>query len=168
MDVSRVVSGGIQLRADRIILSDIVGNAVETAGPAISQRKHELEISLSPEPICLNADASRLEQVIVNLLVNAAKYTDRGGHIWLSVKRDGDECVLSVRDSGVGIAPDLLPRIFELFTQGEGVLERAEGGLGIGLAIAKRIVEKHGGRIAVHSFLGQGSEFVIHLPVASA
>lgn len=168
MDVTHLVTKGIQLRVDRIVVNEIVERAVETAAPAIAQREHELKISLSREPIWLNADGSRLEQVLVNLLLNAAKYTDRGGHVWLSVKGEGDECVLSVRDSGIGIASDLLPRVFDLFTQADGERDRADGGLGIGLAIAKRIVEMHGGRISVHSALGHGSEFMIHLPVATS
>ena len=99
----------------------------------IDQRRHELTVSLPPQPIWLDADATRLEQVVVNLLTNAAKYTDEGGHIWLTVQQEGDECVLQVRDTGVGIAPELLPRIFDLFTQAERSLDRSQGGLGIGL-----------------------------------
>jgi CheY-like chemotaxis protein len=113
----------------------------------------------------LNGDAARLEQVIVNLLTNAAKYTDEGGKIWLTVQQEGDECKLCVRDTGVGIAPELLPHIFELFTQAERSLSRSQGGLGIGLALVQRLVEMHGGKVEVHSTLGEGSEFIVHLPV---
>ena len=118
---------------------------METARPLIDRRRHELTVSLPPQPIWLHADAARLEQVVVNLLTNAAKYTDEGGHIWLSVEQEGDEAVLRVRDTGVGIAPELLPRIFDLFTQAERSLDRSQGGLGIGLALVQRLVEMHRG-----------------------
>ncbi len=101
----------------------------------------------------------------MNLLNNAAKYTDEGGHIWLSLQQEGDEAVLRVRDTGIGIAPDLLPRIFDLFTQAERSLARSQGGLGIGLCLVQRLVEMHGGKVAAYSALGQGSEFVVRLPV---
>src|SRR5207342_3334999 len=119
--------------------------------PMINQRRHELTVSLSPQPIWLYADAARLEQVVVNLLTNAAKYTADGGHIAIAVQRKNDEAVLRVRDKGVGIAPDLLPRIFDLFTQAQQSLERSQGGLGIGLCLVQRLVEMHGGRVEVHS-----------------
>jgi CheY-like chemotaxis protein len=119
---------------------------------------------LPPQTIWLHADASRLEQVIVNLLTNAAKFSDEGGHILLTVEDDGKDCVLKVRDTGVGIAPELLPRIFDLFTQAERSLDRSQGGLGIGLALVQRLVEMHGGKVGVHSVLGQGSEFIVRLP----
>ncbi|NQV26682.1 MAG: PAS domain S-box protein [Rhodopirellula sp.] len=165
MEVSRITTGSVQLRLDRVIVSGIVERAVETARPLIDQRRHQLTVSLPPQPIWLKADASRLEQVVVNLLTNAAKYTDEGGHIWLSVQEDGTDCVLRVRDTGVGIAPDLLPRVFDLFTQAERSLDRSQGGLGIGLALVQRLVEMHHGKVEVHSSLGQGSEFVVCLPM---
>jgi PAS domain S-box-containing protein len=165
MEVSRITTGRVQLRLDRVIVKGIVDRAIETAHPCIDQRRHELTVSLPPQPIWLHADASRLEQVIVNLLTNAAKYTEEGGHIWLTVHEDGMECVLTVRDSGVGIAPELLPRIFDLFTQAERSLDRSQGGLGIGLALVQRLVELHGGKVAVTSLLGHGSEFVLRLPM---
>jgi PAS domain S-box-containing protein len=168
MEVSRITTGRVQLRLDRIVVSGIVERAVETARPLLDQRRHELTVSLPRQPIWLYADASRLEQVIVNLLTNAAKYTDEGGRIWLNVQAEGEECVLRVRDTGVGIAPDLLPRIFDLFTQAERSLARSQGELGIGLALVQRLVEMHGGRVEAHSSLGQGSEFVVRLPMASA
>jgi CheY-like chemotaxis protein len=120
---------------------------------------------MSPQPIWIYADAARLEQVVVNLLNNAAKYTTNGGRISLAVQQEGDEAVLRVRDTGVGIAPELLPQIFDLFTQAERSLDRSQGGLGIGLCLVQRLVEMHGGRVEVHSELGQGSEFVVRLPV---
>jgi len=167
LEVSRITTGRVQLRQERVAIRGIVDGAVETARPLIDQRKHELSISLPQETLWLNADAARLEQVVVNLLTNAAKYTEEKGHIWLSVQAEGDECVLRVRDTGVGIAPALLPKIFDLFTQAERSLDRSQGGLGIGLALVKRLTELHGGRVEVHSSLGQGSEFVVRLPLMS-
>ena len=130
-----------------------------------AQRRHELTVSLPLEPIWLHADAARLAQVVVNLLTNAAKYTEEGGHVWLTVQQEGDECVLRVRDTGVGITPALLPRIFDLFTQADRSLDRSQGGLGIGLALVQRLTDLHGGKVKAYSALGQGSEFVVRLPV---
>jgi signal transduction histidine kinase len=168
MEVSRITTGRVQLRHDRVVVSGIVERAVETARPLMDQRGHELTVSLPPQPIWLNADAARLQQVVVNLLTNAAKYTADGGHVWLSVQREGDECVLRLRDTGVGIAPEILPHIFDLFTQAERSLDRSQGGLGIGLALVHRLVEMHQGRVEAYSALGHGSEFVVRLPVAPA
>ncbi|MFN0019951.1 MAG: ATP-binding protein [Pirellulaceae bacterium] len=165
LEVSRISTGRIHLHQERVALNGIVENAIETVGPLIGQHGHSLEATLSPEPIWLYADASRLEQVVVNLLTNAAKYTVDGGKIWLSVRQEGDEAVLRVKDTGVGIAPELLPHVFDLFTQAERSLDRAQGGLGIGLSLVQRLVELHRGRVEAHSTLGQGSEFVVHLPV---
>ncbi len=145
----------------------IVECGVETVRPLIDQRRHALAVRLPPSPIWIDGDSTRLEQVVVNLLNNAAKYTDEGGHIWLSLQQEGNEAVLHVRDSGVGIAPDLMPRIFDLFTQAERSLARSQGGLGIGLCLVQRLVEMHGGKVAAYSALGQGSEFVVRLPVVS-
>jgi PAS domain S-box-containing protein len=166
MDVARITTGRVQLRPDRIVVSSIVERAVETVRPQIDQRRHVFTVSLPPHPIWLNADAARLEQVVVNLLTNAAKYTSEGGHIWLTVQQEGNECVLRLRDTGVGIAPELLPRIFDMFTQADRSLDRSQGGLGIGLALVQRLVEMHAGRVEAKSELGKGSEFVVHLPVA--
>jgi signal transduction histidine kinase/CheY-like chemotaxis protein len=165
MEVSRITTGKVQLRHERVAVTGIVERAVETAYPLFAQRKHGLTVSLPPDPIWLNADATRLEQVVVNLLTNSAKYTDEGGHIWLTAQQEDGECVLRVRDTGVGIAPELLPRIFDLFTQVEQSLDRSQGGLGIGLALVQRLVEMHLGRVEAYSVLGQGSEFVVRLPV---
>jgi CheY-like chemotaxis protein len=132
----------------------------------IEQRGHELVASLPPEPIWLQADSLRMEQVIVNLLTNAAKYTGEGGRIALIVQQEGEEAVVRVRDSGVGIPPEVLPHIFDLFTQADKSLDRSEGGLGVGLTIVQRIAEIHGGRVEAHSKgLGHGSEFVVRLPI---
>ena len=169
LEVSRISSGRVQLRQAQIVLSDIARRAVETAQPLITQHRHALTVSLPPEPICLQADAARLEQVLVNLLTNAAKYTEDGGRIALTIERTigsgGDTAVLRVRDSGIGIAPELLPHIFDLFTQADRSLDRSQGGLGIGLCLVQRLVELHGGTVEVFSVLGQGSEFVVRLPV---
>jgi CheY-like chemotaxis protein/anti-sigma regulatory factor (Ser/Thr protein kinase) len=143
----------------------VVENALATVRALIDQAKHELTLALPAQAIWLHADAARLEQVVVNLLTNAAKYTDSGGHIWVTLQQEGAEAVLRVRDTGVGIAPEILPRIFDLFTQAERSLDRSQGGLGIGLALVQRLVEMHGGTVAVSSALGQGSEFVVRLPV---
>jgi PAS domain S-box-containing protein len=165
LEVSRITTGRIHLQQERVALNGIVECAVETVRPLMNQRKHKLTVSTSMQPIWLYADAARLEQVVVNLLTNAAKYTPDGGHIVLSVQREGDDGVLKVRDTGVGIAPELLPRIFDLFTQAERSLDRSQGGLGIGLALVQRLVEMHGGKVAVYSALGHGSEFVVRLPI---
>ena len=164
LEVTRITTGRIHLQQERVGLNSVVERALETARPLMDQRSHELAVSLSPQPIWLHADAARLEQVVVNLLTNAAKYTADGGHISISAQLKGDEAILRVRDSGVGIAPELLPHIFDLFTQAERSLDRSQGGLGIGLCLVQRLVEMHGGRVDVSSVLGEGSEFVVHLP----
>ncbi len=146
-------------------MSGIAECAVESVRPLFDRHKHELSVSLSPQPIWLYADAARLEQVLVNLLNNAAKYTDEGGHIWLTVRQEDDACVLRVRDTGIGIAPELLPRIFDLFTQAARSLARSQGGLGIGLCLVHQLVKMHGGTVEAYSVLGQGSEFVVRLPM---
>jgi PAS domain S-box-containing protein len=168
LEVSRITTGRIQLHPERIAVGVVVENAVATVRSLIEQRKHELTVSLPPQAVWLDADAARLEQVVVNLLTNAAKYTDPGGHIWVTVQQEGVEAVLRVRDTGVGIAPEVLPRIFDLFTQAERSLDRSQGGLGIGLALVQRLVDMHGGTVAASSTLGQGSEFVVRLPTVPA
>jgi PAS domain S-box-containing protein len=167
LEVSRITTGRIQLRPESIAVGVVAENAVATVRSLIDQRKHELTVSLPTQPIWVHADAARLEQVVVNLLTNAAKYTDQGGHVWLTVQQEAEDAVLRVRDTGVGIAPEILPRVFDLFTQAERSLDRSLGGLGIGLALVQRLVELHEGTVAVSSALGQGSEFVVRLPVVS-
>ncbi|HXI92960.1 MAG TPA: PAS domain S-box protein [Blastocatellia bacterium] len=166
LEVSRITTGRIRLQREQIDLRGIAERALETVRALIEQRGHELVASLSPEPIWLEADSLRMEQVIVNLLTNAAKYTGEGGRIALIVQQEGEEAVVRVRDSGVGIPPDVLPHIFDLFTQADKSLDRSEGGLGVGLTIVQRIAEIHGGRVEAHSKgLGHGSEFVVRLPI---
>jgi CheY-like chemotaxis protein/two-component sensor histidine kinase len=168
LDVSRINSGKIHLRKVRVELGEAVARAVETARPLIAARRHELSVSLPDEPIPLEADAARLEQVLANLLNNAAKYTETGGRIAIEAHREGEAAVVRVRDNGIGIAPELLPRIFDLFTQADRSLDRSQGGLGIGLTLVRSLVEMHGGRItAASAGVGKGSEFVVRLPLGS-
>jgi PAS domain S-box-containing protein len=168
LEVSRITTGRIQLQQSPVALGAVIENAIGTVRSLIDQRKHELTVSLPTQVIWVNADAARFEQVVVNLLTNAAKYTGESGHIWLTAAQEGEQAVVRVRDTGVGIAPDVLPRIFDLFTQAERSLDRSQGGLGIGLALVQRLVEMHGGTVTVSSVLGQGSEFVVRLPSVSA
>ncbi len=168
MDVSRITRGKVELRKERVQLSAVVGSAVETSRPLVEEMGHELTVTLPPQPVIVDADTTRLAQVILNLLTNAAKYTDRGGKIWLTSERQGSDVLVSVRDTGMGIPADQLPRIFDMFSQVEGGESRSQGGLGIGLALVRRLVEMHGGRIEAHSGgPGRGSEFVVRLPVVA-
>jgi len=165
LEVSRISSGKIELRPAPIELAAAVLSAVETSRPAIEAARHRLDVSLPPQPVTLHADLVRLSQVLANLLNNAAKYTDPGGRIAIAARREGAEAVVSVRDTGIGIAADMLPRLFSLFAQGDR--NRSQGGLGVGLALARRLVELHGGRIEVRSDgAAQGSEFVVRLPIS--
>ncbi len=139
---------------------------METSRPLIDQCGHELLVSLPPQPVFLYADLVRLAQVFMNLLTNAAKYTERGGRIWLSAERQGHEIVVCVKDTGVGIPAEKLPRLFELFFQVDHTLARSQGGLGIGLSLVRRLVELHGGTVKADSAgPGKGSEFTVRLPV---
>jgi signal transduction histidine kinase/CheY-like chemotaxis protein len=166
LEVSRVITGRIRLRQERLDIRGIVEQAVESTRPLIDQRRHQLFVSLPAEPVLLEGDAARLEQVVINLIDNAAKYTPEGGTIWVNLQPEGNEVTLRVRDTGVGIAPELLPRIFDLFTQADRTPDRSQGGLGIGLSLTQRLVELHGGKIEAHSAgLGQSSEFIVRLPV---
>ena len=167
LDVSRIMRAKIDLRKEATHLATIIHSAVETAQPVIDAQGHELTVSLPKRKIPVEADVVRMAQVISNLLMNAAKYTDHAGRIWLTIERDGpDAALIRVKDSGIGIAPELLPRVFDLFVQGHRSLARSQGGLGIGLTLAKNLVEMHGGTISAHSQgIGQGSEFVIRLPI---
>jgi PAS domain S-box-containing protein len=165
LDVARITSGRVRLRKERTELSDILQRAVEGARPLMEERGHTLTVSLPGEAIHLDADPARVEQAVVNVLTNAGKYTDPGGAISLSAAREQSEAVVRVRDNGMGIAPEVLPRVFDLFTQGDRALDRAQGGLGIGLTLVRRIVELHGGSVRASSpGVGRGAEFVIRLP----
>ena len=165
LDVSRISSGKIQLNRERLDIRDVVANAVESVRSLIESKKHELSIELPHEPLLALADATRLQQVIGNLLTNAAKYTDQGGHITVSGTLDRGSVVLAVRDTGVGIPTEMIPRIFGLFTQVASSLKRSQGGLGIGLTLVKRLMEMHDGTVSVASGgPGMGSEFTIRLP----
>jgi CheY-like chemotaxis protein/two-component sensor histidine kinase len=156
----------LRLTKEQVELRVVVNHAAESARPLMDARKHEFSLSLPTKPIWVEADPARMEQVVVNLLNNAAKYTDTGGLIRMTVSREGAEAVIRVRDNGVGIAPNLLPHVFELFTQVDGSLGRSYGGLGVGLALARNLVEMHDGRLQASSAgLGKGCEFTIELPV---
>jgi CheY-like chemotaxis protein/two-component sensor histidine kinase len=164
--VSRVMKGKIELRKEPVELANVIARAVETVQPLIAVQGHRLDLSLPQESLLLDADPVRLAQVVGNLLTNAAKYTDAHGHIWLTTSREGNDVVLRIRDSGIGIAPDLLPHVFELFVQADHTSTKAQGGLGIGLTLARNLVQLHGGTIEAHSAgLGKGSEFVVRLPL---
>jgi PAS domain S-box-containing protein len=166
LDASRITQGKISLRREIVELATIISNAVETTRPTIEAPGHQFAISLSPEVMTLNADSVRLAQVIANLLTNAAKFTPPGGQIWLTARREGNEAIVSVRDTGLGIPREMQSRVFEMFAQVHSPAERQQGGLGIGLALARRFIEMHEGRIEVTSAgPGQGSEFIIHLPL---
>ena len=166
MDISRITRGKIELRKEWVQLTAVVNNAVEISRPLIEEMGHKLTVTLPRQPMVVEADQTRLAQVFSNLLNNAAKYSDRGGHITLAVERQGSDVVVLVKDTGIGIAADQLPRIFGMFTQVDHSLEKSQGGLGIGLTLVKRLVEMHGGRVEARSDgPGNGSEFIVRLPV---
>ena len=168
MDVGRINQGKIELRRERLELARVLQDAVETTRPLIDDAGHELQLSLPKQKLLLDADPTRLSQAFMNLLNNAAKYMDRGGRIEVSVLTDGEEVVVSVKDSGIGIPPDRLDGVFEMFSQVESALSRSRGGLGIGLSLTQRLVEMHGGRVIARSDgLGRGSEFTVRLPLAA-
>lgn len=165
LDVARITQGRITLRKQRVRLAEVVEEAVESTRSFIELRGLRLTVTSASERIRVEADPARLEQVFVNLLSNAAKYTEAGGQIDVAIERQHAEVAVRFRDTGMGIAPEMLPRVWDLFAQADRTLERAQGGLGIGLTIARRLVELHGGRIEAHSpGLGKGAEFVVTLP----
>jgi PAS domain S-box-containing protein len=169
LDVSRITQGSIRLRKEVLDLGAVVQRAVEGTRAILESRAHTLSVQLPAEPVRLEADPTRLEQVISNLLNNAAKYTMPGGHVWVTAEREGEEAVVRVRDTGIGVPPDVLERVFEPFVQSDGSLARTDGGLGIGLSLVRSLVEMHGGRVeAASPGLGQGSEFVLRLPAQLA
>jgi PAS domain S-box-containing protein len=169
MEVSRITRGKIDLRKELVELAAIVHNAVETAVPVVEGAGHRLAVDLPSEPMLVEADPVRLAQVVANLLNNAAKYTEAGGQLSLTARREGSQVALSVRDTGVGIPAEMLPRVFDLFTQIDRTLGRAQGGLGIGLALVKSLVHLHGGEVEARSDgPGLGSEFTVRLPLVRA
>jgi len=168
LDITRITKGKLRLTREQVELRVVVNRAAETVRPFMEAHKHEFSVALPTKAIWVEADPARLEQVLVNLLNNAAKYTETGGLIRMTVNREGDEAVIRVKDNGIGIAPELLPHIFELFNQIDGSLSRTYGGLGIGLALARNLVDMHEGRLqAASGGLGKGSEFTVKLPLLS-
>ncbi len=168
LEVSRITRGKIELRKENVELAAIARNAIETSRPVIDAAKVQLAISLPQEPIYVHGDPVRLAQVVANLLNNAAKYTNEGGQIWFTARHENGEAVISIRDTGIGIAADLLPKVFDMFMQVDGATERSQGGLGIGLTLVRSLVELHGGSVYVRSDgPGMGSEFVVRLPAVA-
>lgn len=164
LDVSRITQGRIQLQREPIDLATVISQAVETVAPAIHEKRHDLSILSRQVPLHVHGDSARLIQCVVNVLTNAAKYTDFGGRIRVETRAEGEQAVIEVSDDGIGLSPELLPRVFELFVQGDRTLDRAQGGLGIGLSVVQRLVEMHGGQVAARSEgLGLGSTFEIRL-----
>ncbi|HZV06522.1 MAG TPA: PAS domain S-box protein [Gemmataceae bacterium] len=166
LDVSRISRGKLKLRKERIPLAAVVSHALEVCEALVKESGDELTVTLPKEQVYVDADKIRLAQSLCNLLSNAVKYSDPGSKIWLTVQREGNEAVIHVKDTGVGIPPHLLPRVFDLFWQVDRSLEKSQGGLGVGLTIVKRLIEMHGGKVEAHSEgEGMGSEFVVHLPL---
>jgi PAS domain S-box-containing protein len=169
LDVSRITRGKIELKRERIEIAEIVGKGIEMVSPLIEQRQHTLRVDVPRHGLAVEADAVRLSQVVANLLNNAAKYTEPHGLLTVVAEREGDLLVLRVRDTGIGLSPEMLPRVFDLFVQEHQALDRAQGGLGLGLAIVRVLVELHGGTVEAHSAgHGQGSELVVRLPALPA
>jgi signal transduction histidine kinase len=169
LDLARIAQGRFELRKEPLSLEAILDQALQASEPLIKEREHLLTVDVPAEPLHLEADPARLTQIVVNLLNNAAKYTERGGEIFLSVRREKREAVIQVRDNGVGIPPEMLSRVFDMFVQAQGSSHHSQGGLGIGLTLVKRLVELHGGTIVCRSAgLGKGSEFTVRLPAYPA
>ena len=169
LDVSRITSGKIVLRRECVEIADVVAKAIELASPLLEQRRHELLVSVPRPGLAVDGDVTRLAQVLSNLLANAAKYTEAGGRVTILAERVAESIELRVRDTGIGIAPEMLPKVFDLFAQEKQALSRSQGGLGLGLAIVHSLVRLHGGTVSAQSAgLGHGSEFTIRLPAATA
>ncbi len=165
LDVSRITRGKIALRKQLVEVAGLIARAVEMSRPFIDARHHELTVSVPPEPLCVIGDQTRLAQVLGNLLNNAAKYTEEAGKISLALVCEGEEVVITISDTGIGMAPDLLPHVFDLFMQGQQLLDQTQGGLGIGLTLVRDLVEMHGGSVHARSpGSRQGSEFIVRLP----
>jgi PAS domain S-box-containing protein len=164
LDVSRITRGTVELKQEVVEIAEVVAKGIEMASPLLEQRTHDVELAVQPS-LFVHADPIRLAQVIANLLNNAAKYTESGGRIEIDGRRDGDQVVVCIRDTGMGIAPEMLPRIFDLFVQERQALDRAQGGLGLGLSIVRSLVTAHGGTISARSKgVGHGAEFELRLP----
>src|SRR5262249_55987115 len=162
LDLYRGNRGKLCLRKELVDLAAVVTRAVETCRPLINKRRHMLTVVVPPEPVSLVADASRLEQVLTNLLTNAAKYTDPGGRLWLTAECHAEDVRFRVRDTGIGIAPERLPYIFDLYAQAGGSFAHRQDGIGIGLALVHKLVKAQGGSVSAYSAgVGQGSEFVV-------
>jgi signal transduction histidine kinase/ActR/RegA family two-component response regulator len=169
IDVSRISRGTIALRREPMDLATAIGNAIELSRPLMEAGRHSLEVEVPDERLSVDADPVRIAQVFGNLLNNASKYAEPGGLITVAMRREGDDAVVSVRDRGIGIEPEMLPHVFELFTQGRRERHRAQDGLGIGLTLVRNVVEMHGGSVSAQSEgRGKGSEFVVRLPLAAA
>jgi PAS domain S-box-containing protein len=169
LDVSRIARGGVVLKSEPVEIAEVVARALEVASPLLEERAHTLAIAVPPKGLAVTGDVARLTQVVSNLLTNAGKYTRPGGRIEIEAERDRDDVVLHVRDNGVGMAPEILPLVFDLFVQGQQTIDRAQGGLGLGLTIVKNLVERHGGTVTAHSEgPGKGSELVVRLPSAAS
>jgi CheY-like chemotaxis protein/two-component sensor histidine kinase len=167
LEAGRITHGELQLRKESVPVADAVRWALEAAQGALGGAGVKVEVEVPREPLYLEADPTRLVQILANLLGNAAKFTPRGGHVWLSARRQGGEVALSVRDDGIGIDPKQIPRLFQMFSHAAPALERSGGGLGIGLALVKGLVERHGGTVEAKSDgLGRGAEFIVRLPAA--
>ena len=166
LEISRVTSGKVRLQKEPVDVATIVAYAIETSRPVLESHHHRLSIALPPEPVHVDADSIRMAQVLSNLLNNAAKYTQPGGQIRLAAAAEGAEVVFRVRDNGIGIPPEMLSRIFDLFAQVDHSLDHSQGGLGLGLTLVRSLVEMHGGSVqALSEGLSRGSEFIVRLPI---
>jgi len=169
LDVSRITTGKLGIRKALLEVQAAIRDAIETARPFVEARRHQLEVQLPSQPISIEGDRTRLAQVFANLLHNAAKYTEPGGYITLSLAEEDDQAVVRVRDTGIGLAPESLAAIFDMFVQVDRTLERTQAGLGVGLTLSRQLVTLHGGTIEAKSGgLGKGSEFTVRLPLAGA
>jgi PAS domain S-box-containing protein len=166
LDVTRISTGKIQLKKELVDLQELLHRVAEICRPDIEEHRQELQVVLPSTPLIIEGDANRLQQVFVNLVNNAVKYTPQGGKIWIKATFEGEEAVIQVADTGIGISPEMLPRIFDLFTQEESARTKSPGGLGIGLALVKDLVTLHGGQVLVRSDgRNKGSEFTVRLPL---
>ena len=169
LDVSRIATGKVELKLERVELGALVQQSVDAVGGMLQALNHSLDLDTTGEPLWLNADPVRIVQILTNLLTNAAKYTDPGGKLSLAVKREGDGAVVRVTDNGVGFSPEMKDRLFTLFAQAEDAIGRSAGGLGIGLALVREFVERHGGTVdAASAGPMRGSQFTVRLPLAGA